>query len=300
MGVSDCHALTYPRATMKLKNHIDPVLAEFPESAVTVRVAHAIFGAVPFAPKQPVYNSLGECAQSFFPKIGEDAQTLVYKLAQGDDIQSALSIAHAIDTGDTGIAVFSGVTSALGMFFGKGTKALDTDTEQGVDAAMKLLGMAYIIHKLFPGSPADAASAFYTTPAGQALAFYYASVDVALPFADNLLSAGGNAIETIMNRHGGAAVGKLSILPGGAQIASTAQSMVGSLIAPIEGAVRQVTPYVSNIASSAVKHLPGVMTAIDTGAGVVAAGADVLPFYRYLVGRLAAESVVLRASRGGK
>lgn len=283
---------------MKLKNHIDPVLAEFPPDAVTVRVAHAIFGAVPFAPKQPVYGSLGECVQSFFPQSSEDSQTLVFKLAQGDNVASALSIASAIDTGDTGIAVYSGVQSALTMFFGKGMKALDTDTEQGVDATMKLLGVAYIIHKLFPGSPADAASAFYTTPAGQALAFYYASVDVALPFADNLVSAGGNVIQTLISRHGGAAAGKIAMLPGGAQIASTAQSMLGSLVAPIEGAVRQVTPYVSSIASSAVKHIPGVMSAVDKAAGAVAAGADVLPFYRYLVGRLAAEACVLNASRG--
>ena len=285
---------------MKLKNYIDPVLAEFPEGAVTVRVAHAIFGSVPFAPKQPAYTSLGECAQAFFPQITDDAQTLVFKLAQGEDVQSALSVAHAIDTGDTGIAVFSGVTSALGLFLGHGTKALDTDTEQGVDAAMKLLGIAYVVHKLFPGSPAEAASAFYTTPAGQALGYYYAAIDVALPFADNVASAGGNVIESILGRHGGAAAGKIAMLPGGAQIASAAQGMMGSLIAPMEGAVRQVTPYVSSIASSAVQHLLGVMSMVDKAAGAVATGADVLPFYRYLVGRLAAESVVLRASRGGK
>jgi hypothetical protein len=283
---------------MKLKNYVDPALAEFAPDAVTVRVSHAIFGAVPFAPKQPNYGSLGECIQAFYPQLPEDKQTLVFKLAQGENVSSALSVASAIDTGDTGIAVYSGVQSALTMFFGKGTKAIDTDSEQGVDAAMKLLGLAYIIHKLFAGSVSDKASAFYTTPAGQGLAYYYASVDVALPFADNLLSAGGNVIETLIARHGGAAAGKISMLPGGAAIASTAQSMLGSIIAPIEGAVRQVTPYVSSIAGSAMQHLPGVMSAADKALGAVAAGADVLPFYRYLVARLAAESCVLNASRG--
>lgn len=282
---------------MKMKNYIDPALAEFPPDAVTVRVAHAMFGAVPFAPKQPSYGSLGECAQAFYPQFSENTQTLVFKLAQSPDVESALHVASMIDTGDTGIAVYSGVTSALTMFFGKGTKALDTDTEQGVDAAMKLLGMAYIIYKLFPGSPQDKASAFYTTPAGQSLAYYYAAVDVGLPFADNLLSAGGNAVQTLLTRHGGAAAGKIAMIPGGAQIASTAQSMVGSIVAPIEGAVRQVTPYLSNIAGSARQHLPGIMAATDKVAGAVAAGADVLPFYRYLVARLAAESCVLVASR---
>lgn len=285
----------------KMKNHIDPVLAEFPDSAVTVRVSNAIFGAVPFAPKQPSYHSLGECAAAFYPNFPEATHTMAFKLGGTDNVASALSTASMIDTGDTGIAVYSGVTSALGMFFGQGTKALDNDSEQGVDAALKLLGLSYIIWKLFPGGPQDKASAFYTTPAGQALAYYYAAVEVGLPFADNLLSAGGNAVQTLLARHGGAATSKISMLPGGGQIASTAQSMVGTLIAPIQGAVQQVTPYVSQIANSARSHLPSaasVMGFADKAAGAVAAGADVLPFYKYLVARLAAESCVLLASRG--
>ena len=282
---------------MKMKNLIDPALAEFPPDAVTVRVAHAIFGAVPFGPKQPSYDSLGACAMAFYPQFSDATQTLAFKLGGSDDVASALHTASLIDTGDTGIAVYSGITSAMTLFFGKGAMAIDTDSEQGVDAAMKLLGMAYIIYKLFPGSPQDKASACYTTPAGQALAYYYAAVDVGLPFADNLLTAGGNVIETILARHGGAAAGKIAALPGGAQIASAAQSMLGSIVAPIEGAVRQVTPYLNNIAGSARQHLPGILSVADKAAGAVAAGADVLPFYRYLVARLAAESCVLVASR---
>ncbi len=283
---------------MKMKNHVDEALAEFPNDAVTVRVCNAIFGSVPFAPPQHKYVSLGDCAQSFFPKMGDDVHSLIFKLAQGDNVASALSTARTIDTGDTGIAVYSGIHSALSMFTGKHTLQLDNDSEQGVDAALKLLGLAYITYQLFPGGVADKASALWTTPAGQALGFYYASVDVALPFADNLVAAGGNVIGTIISRHGGSAASKLSTLPGGSQIAGQAQSMLGSLVAPLEGAVRQVAPYVNNIAGSAMKHLPGVMSAADKAAGVVAGGADVLPVYRYLVARAAAEACVLNASRG--
>jgi hypothetical protein len=285
---------------MKEKNLIDPVLADFPKDAVTVRVSNAIFGAVPFAPRSPGYGSLTECAHAFYPQFSDATQTHVFKLAQSEGVHSALRVASAIDTGDTGIAVYSGVQSALKMFFGGGTKAIDTDTEQGVDAALKLLGIAYIVYELFPGSPQEKVAAFYATPAGQALTFYYAAVEVGIPFADNLLSAGGNAVQTILSRHGGAAAGKLAMIPGGAQVASAAQSVVGTLIAPIEGAVRQVTPYVHQIAGAATQHLPGIMGAADKVAGAVAAGADVLPFYRYLVGRLAAESCVLVASRSQK
>lgn len=283
---------------MQLKNHIDLVLSEFTHDSVTVRVSNAVFGAVPFAPRSPSYRTLSECAHVFLPQISPQQEKVVFHYAQSPDVESALSVARAIDTGDTGIAVYSGVHSALQMFFGGGVRAIDNDSEQGVDAALKLLGIAYVIHKLFPGAPQDAASAFYTTPAGQALAFYFASVEVALPFADNLASLGGNAVGTLLQRYGGSAAGKLALLPGGSQIASAAQGMVGSLVAPIGGAVQQVAPYARQIAGSAMQHLPGVMGAADKLAGVVATGADVLPFYRYLGSRLAAEACVLRASRG--
>jgi hypothetical protein len=282
---------------MKGKNYVDDALAQFQDGDVTVRVMQAISTSVPFAPKLPTYRSVGDCALTFYPNASPEAVNLVYKLAQQDNVQKALSAASWIDTGDTGIAIYSGISSALTMFFGKSTRALETDTEQGVDSALKLLGIAYIVHQLFPGSPTEKATSFYATPAGQALGFYFASIDVALPFADNVLVAGGSAIQTLFSRHGGAAASKLASMPGGSQVAQEAQSMLGSLVAPLEHAVQSVAPHARAIANSTMKHLPGVMSAADKVAGVVATGADVLPVYRYLVARLAAEACVMQASR---
>lgn len=280
------------------QNPIDTALAGFRPGDVTVRVCDAIFGSVPFAPKLPTYGTLAEATRSLYPQASPPQLARIDALAQAENVKSALWIADAIDTGDTGIAIFSGVNTALKFFFGNRQEALETDTQQGVDTALKLLGISYMVHKLFPGSPAEKASAFYTTPTGQALAFYFASIDVVLPFADNALLAGGNAIGSIVSRYGGPAMSKFSAIPGGAQAASEAQSMLGSLVAPLEGAVRQVAPYARSIADSTAKHLPGFMNAADKVAGVVATGADVLPIYRYLGARLAAESCVLLASRG--
>lgn len=282
---------------MKVKNHVDQALAEFSDGDVTVRVLQSISTSVPFAPKMPTYRSLGDCAQALYPQASPETLNLVYKLAQQESVGSAISAASWIDTGDTGIAIYSGISSALTMFFGKATRALETDTQQGVDSALKLLGIAYIVYKLFPGSPTEKATSFYATPAGQTLAFYFASIDVALPFADNVIGAGGSTIQSLFQRHGGAAASKLAAMPGGAQASQEAQSMLGSLMAPLEHAVQTVAPHARAIASSTVKHLPGVMSAADKVAGVVATGADVLPVYRYLVARLAAESCVLQASR---
>ena len=88
---------------MQIKNHIDPLLAEFTPDAVTVRVATAVFGSVPFAPRPPAYRSVSECAHVFFPQLSPQHEKLVFAHAQSDDVASALTVAQAIDTGDTGI-----------------------------------------------------------------------------------------------------------------------------------------------------------------------------------------------------
>jgi hypothetical protein len=282
---------------MQTTNAIDPVLAEFGPETVTVRLVRAMFGAMPFAPPQLPYASLAECAVAAVPGAAPAVASGALALSASPEVQSALSAARMIDTGDAGIAVYSGVQSAFQLFFGGGLRAIDTDAEQGVDAALKLVALAYITHQLFPGPPQDAAAAFTSTSAGQTLGYYYAAVEVVLPFADNALSGTGNIIQTLWARHGSAAMSKLGALPGGGQMAGAAQGVLGSLVAPIEGAVRQVMPYARQIAGSAQQHLPGVLGAADKVAGAVAAGADALPVYRYLGARLAAEACVLRASR---
>src|SRR5688572_3230677 len=146
---------------MKAKNHVDEKLAAYSDTDVTLRVLGAITSSVPFAPKMPTYRSLGDCQQTYYPQATPEAQNLLYKLAQQESVASALSVADWIDTGDTGIAVYSGISSALTMFFGKSTRALETDSEQGVDSALKLLGIGAMVYKLFPGSPTEKATSFY-------------------------------------------------------------------------------------------------------------------------------------------
>lgn len=281
---------------MQTTNTIDPVLAEFGPETVTVRLVRAMFGAMPFAPPQLPYASLTECAAQV-PGASPALASNVLALSARPEVQSALAAARMIDTGDAGIAVYSGVQSAFQLFFGGGLRAIDTDSEQGVDAALKLVALAYLTHQLFPGAPQEAVQALLSTSAGQTIGYYYATVEVVLPFADNALSGTGHVMQTLLARHGQAAMSKLGALPGGGQMAGAAQGVLGSLVSPIEGAVRQVMPYARQIAGSAQQYLPGVLGAADKVAGAVSAGADALPVYRYLGARLAAEACVLRAAR---
>lgn len=278
-------------------NHVDAALAEFNAQDYTVKITHAVFGVLPFAPAMPAYRTLDEAIGVLYPQATPEMRARAHALAGSDEVKSALWAASAVDTGDTGIAVFSGMKSALGFFFGDKQNALETDSQQGVDAVLKLLAVAYIASKLFPGTLSERVQLFQTAPAGQALAIYFASVEVALPFADNVLTGSGNVLSRLLDQHGNSAAGKLGAVIGGNGL-SEAQGMLGTLTQPLEGIVAKVGPYARTIAESAKAYVPGFMTAADQVGGVVATGADALPVYKYLCARLAAETCVLLASRG--
>ena len=275
----------------------DTALAEFSTDDYTTRITHAIFKVIPFAPAMPVYRTTEEAIEALYPQATPEMRARVAELGDSEDTKSALWVASAIDTGDTGIAVFSGIKSALGLFFGDSkAEALETDPAQGVDAVMKLLGVSYLAYKLFPGTLVERAQLFHTAPAGQALLLYFAAIEVALPFTDNALGKVGG-LSGIVAKWGGQAAAKLSTL-GGATMVGEAQSMASNMVAPAEGVIGKVMPFAGSIAASAKQDLPSVAVGVDTVAGVVATGADALPVYKFLCARLAAEAAVLRASRG--
>jgi hypothetical protein len=279
-------------------NHVDAALQQFKSDDYTVRLCNAILGVLPFAPEMPSYVTLEGAAQALYPAGGGQVSRRADELASGEGATSALWVANAIDMGDQGIAVLSGLKSALGFFFGESKQdALETDPQQAIDAGLKLLGLAFMIHKLYPGSVREKVEAFHTTPAGQSLSLYYGAVEIGLPFADNVLSGGGGFVQRLMDRYGGDASAKLGSALGG-DAARAAQGTLSELMGPIEGAASKVAPYARSVAEAARSHLPGFMGAADKVAGLVATGADALPVYRYLGARLAAESCVLIASRG--
>jgi len=241
---------------------------------------------------------MGDALKTLYPQADAAVAQRAMNLAASPDVASALKALSMVDTASTGIAVFSGLKGAFGLLRGQGSAALETDTQQGVDAALKLLAIAYSIYHLYPGGVAERVQMFHTTPAGQQLSMFYASMDVALPFADNAVSGAGNLLGGLLNRHGGEAAGKLGAAVGGSA-AAEAHGVMGSLLAPLEGVVQRVTPYAKQAASAASQHLPGALNVVDKVAGVVATGIDMLPIYKYLGARAAAEACVLIASRGG-
>jgi hypothetical protein len=276
---------------------VDAMLTEFKPDDYTVRLVQGIFKVVPYAPALPAYRVIEDAVKAIKPDANAIHFAKARQMSAQKDILDVLWMANLMDTGDKGYAMLTGLKTAVNLARGQGAAALETDTQQRNDAVLKAIGISYMAFNAFPGSIAEKAEAFRTTPAAQALTMYYAAIEVALPFADNLATAGGNFLETLFSKEGAAQASKLAAMAPGKSI-DGAMSMLQSITGSMQKVVDHAAKYAKPVAQSAQQYLPGAMSGADKVAGVVANAADVMPVYRYLGGRLAAEASALRAIKG--
>jgi len=283
-----------------MREKLDGLMGQFKQDDYSVKFASGVASAVPFAPRFHYYANLQDCARAIGISLTPDQLAKAQQLAQSEEVERALWVADALDTGDKGIAVYTGLRSAYKFFVAKQERkdAFETDPQQATDAGLKALGMAYMILKLFPGDVKQKLELFRGLPAGQGLTLFYAAIDVALPFADNLLTGGGALVQRLMEKYGKEGEGKLASVVGNAADVSSAKEILSSLAANLDVVVTKVGAYTGPIIAKAKETMPSVLETTDQVAGAVATGADLLPMYRLLGSRLAAEAVVTRAARG--
>lgn len=176
----------------------------------------------------------------------------------------------------------------------EGLAALETDPQQRNDAILKALAIAYMAHRAFPGSLTERAQRFVNSPAGESLLVYYAAVEVGLPFADNALLSGGKMVDSLIGDQVDTQLARLGQMASGRSLGETA-GMLQQLTGWMQSAVGVVSPYIDSIANGAQQYLPISANVTDKLTGLAANAADVMPCYRLLGARLAAEAAILRA-----
>ncbi|MCB1308848.1 MAG: hypothetical protein KDK30_11735 [Leptospiraceae bacterium] len=274
-------------------NRIDEALIRFNKDDVTVKMCGMIFSAMPFAPDFRFYFNLKGAAERYgaTPEQYERAR----KLAHDDDVISALKVASALDTADSGIGIFTGAKNIYDHMKEKeGRRTFEADPQQAADAGLKLLGMAYMISQLFPGGIIDKSRTFFDLKAGKELAVYYAAAEIALPFTDNLLEAGGNWMEQLWQRTGDDNESKFMQFMGEGPLAR-AKPIMESIKSQIDSFLAQARMYTDPLLKKAQAFAPTVMNAADSITGGAATAIDFLPAWRFLGARLAAEACVYRA-----
>jgi hypothetical protein len=277
---------------------LDEVLGAFDDRDYSVRLVDTVCNVVPFAPDLAHWFSLVEGLRVLDPDAKKPVLDRARELSRSDEAQRALWMIRALDTADSGLGAFSGVRSAVALYQAANHQerldALETDTQQSIDAVLKGLAIAFVAYKLFPGDLSQKVAAFRKTTTGQALIFYYAAIEVGLPFADNAVSGGGSLVQSLFDRFGAEQQDKLAAVAG-AEEAAQAMTMMQQLLGPVDAMVGMAREHLGGIASAASGFLAGALDVGDKVAGVAATSADLLPVYRFLGARLVAEACLLRA-----
>lgn len=271
---------------------VDAALREFKPEDYTPRLVTGLFQVVPYSPAIVPYAAVEDALKAIKPGFQPLDIAKARAASVRPEVQNILWMGNIIDKADGGYAAFTGIQAAWSMFSGK-KDALETDSQQRNDAILKALGLAYLAWQTSDGTIPERVERFRTLPAGQALMTWYAAVEIVLPFTDNLAASGPGFVATLLGQAGGQ-MGRLAELTGGKDVAA-ALPMLQGLSGGISRVVDHVGQYSGPITKTVQQYAPSALAGADKVAGVAANAADLLPVYRYLSGRLAAESAVVRA-----
>jgi hypothetical protein len=269
---------------------LDEMLGSFQKDDLAIRLAAGVTALVPFAPELAWIGSVDEACTRADPKEALRLAKRVRELAQEPGPAAALGTADLLDKGDKGIALYSGVKSIYTAAQRK-EGALETDPQQLADAALKALGVAWIAWRLYPGEAGDRAKAFWTSPTGQALIAWYVTMDVALPFTDNVLDKGSAFFVDEIQSRAELDVGRLAAVGANTEAIGFLQGMAQRMGELTTVAAKNIEPVTRMVR----ERMPKVAAGADAVASVAATAVDTLSVYRYLSARMVLEHCIARA-----
>lgn len=274
---------------------VQEALNEFNSESLTYKLLNGVYAAVPYSPAFPHWTSVADAVRTLKPNATEEDVIRANQIAESNqEIANIIWMARLLDAGDKGYAIVTGLHSAFKLFQGKGIEALETDGQQRNDAILKALGIAYMVYYAYPGTLQEKAVAFRDSPTGQAMMMYYGSIEVALPFADNAAQYAGGSLSAMLDNEGGAQASRLAEMAQSHSLEGAVQ-MLQQLTGQMQKVADHATAYVKPVADQIGPYVTGGMNVADKAAGALANAADVMPVYRLLGGRLAAESAARRA-----
>jgi hypothetical protein len=263
-------------------------LKRFSAGSVTVRVIDQMAGLRPALDRMPFAADLEGIAANVLGGVPDDVLARARAHLAAPSVRHALFAAQALDAGDTGLGLFTSLRTALRLFFG-GQEQPDLLHQQRADAAIKILGLAFVVARLAP-DPDDRVHLLDRCPAGHDLIRTFTVVELALPFwrTHEDLDVGA------LLRDQGAAVQRFTRVLGVDALA-LAQSAVGPLGERFDRELRVVGPQIDDLAASLRAMVPSRLQREGLASGITSLAVDALPLYRYLGARLALESSLVQA-----
>lgn len=271
-------------------NQIQEYLNQFKEDDYTVKLLSTIFSIVPLEVQFQFYHQFEDGLRRVKPHLTEEEIQIAYKKVNEENIQSVLKAFSYIDTSDKIIAGYTGLKNVLNLF-GSGSsqkRTFEADPQQALDAALKAMIIAFATNKLYSGDLGTKINKLKETPAGLELLIYYSLIEVALPFADNLIEGSANTISKLFKNQSEAHQ-KLNML-GIGNFENSSEILV-AMQNVFSNYLDKVKTYGGPVAEKIKVYLPKALNITDSLTGAVATGADVLPVWTFLGARLTAEAI---------
>lgn len=275
-------------------DQIQQMLSGYSESDYTVKLLDTLYGVIPGTPAFQFYNTFEAGIRRLRPSATDADMQRAREIASSDEFATGIKVLGYLDLEDKVIAGYAGLKNVLNLFgMGSGgqKRTFEADPQQALDAGVKAMAIAYSAYNFIPGDISAKVQAMRQIPAAIEMLIYFGAIEVALPFTDNVIEAGGDVMSRLMRS--GDIAGKFSAIPGVANAAG-AQGMLGGLSSVMDQYISGAKDHVGAIATKIKEYLPAMANAADSVTGAAATGADLLPVWTFLGARFAAEAVAQR------
>lgn len=280
------------------KNPVNDVLVEYADEDLSVRVCRTILNNLPFAPNFDSYRDIDGAVRRMNPDADEELLRRAEQIAERDDgVLKVVKTGIALDRVDGGLGIYTGIKNSVDAIKNKDReRTFEADPQQAADAGVKALALAYIIASLYDGSPVDRVKSFLSTKAGQEALIYFAAVEVALPFTDNLAQASGNWMSSLLASTGSEAEKRFGQFAQGESL-ETAKGILQTLSQSLDQILDQTRNNLRPFIEKTQQVLPSIMNVTDSVTGGAATALDLLPIWKLLCARIAAEACATKAAR---
>lgn len=278
---------------------VDEVLVRFAEDDVTVKLCRYLSGVLPLAPDFQYYYSMADALQRTAPGARNDGETLkrARQLAVNPASRRALKVARGLDMADSGLGVYTGFKNVYAHIKDRpGVRTFEADPQQAIDAVLKAVGIAYMIATLFAhkNTLSEKVQAFWDLPAGREMLLYYAAIEIAIPFTDNLLESGGTLMSRLVESRAAAVEERFQAFVENPSMEEV-RGIMGLLSARIDQLLGEMITSLDHIRTRVQAFVPDVLNVADSATGALAIAIDLLPVYQFLSARLVTEVALARA-----
>ncbi|GIX40639.1 MAG: hypothetical protein KatS3mg129_0372 [Leptospiraceae bacterium] len=276
-----------------INNPIEEVLTEFKENDNTVKITKFILDNLPMAPEFYYYMDFPRAIKRYQTNVSPELIDKIREIARyDDDLHKIIKTAKAIDKADGGLGIFTGLKNTYDAIKKtEGKRTFEADPQQAIDAGLKAIALAYIISLV---SKENSLQTFFDLKAGQELLYYFITIELALPFTDNLIEEGGKFLYKILKQKESDIENRFANFTD-EESYQKAKNILNHISDQLDRIAVVVSQNIKPFEEQLKNKLPTILNVTDSVTGGLATFLDLMPIWKFLGARVAAEAAIYKA-----